>query len=359
MAANNGSPSSSAAVRRADKEVAERRNASALWFLSPLPLEGERDAAQADPASAQARLQKHSARALHYNRPARLNVMTLVYRFHSLPRQFSMVMLAVLLVPSIVSAQPLRRSVARPGPLLIAGCDSSMGIVRLLADDFRKSGGAEIEFLGGGSTNGIWLAAGGAFVLGVSSRPLRGAEQEFGLTVLPFARTPIVLVAHHSVPDNDVTTTRLLRLYRGIDSHWRDGHPVKFIVREIGHGSMEILRRAIPGFAAVETVGPPVHVRTMYDEAASGAAIATTPHALGVSDLGAVTVERFDVKTLNINGVAPTAANIVNGSYPLVKTIAFLFEDEFLPPSAIAFLQFVESRRGAEILRAHGYLPVQ
>ena len=85
--------------------------------------------------------------------------------------------------------------------------------------------------------------------------------------------------------------------------------------------------------------------------------LAKTPHAIGFTDLGALTVEQQRIKPLRVNGVAPTLQNAQSGQYPLVKPLMFVYHQEKLPPAAREFLAFVRSPEGARILRANGYLP--
>jgi phosphate transport system substrate-binding protein len=85
--------------------------------------------------------------------------------------------------------------------------------------------------------------------------------------------------------------------------------------------------------------------------------LAKTPHAIGFSDLGALTIEQHRIKPLRVNGVAPTLGNVQSGKYPLVKQLIFVYHKEKLPPVAREFLAFVRSKDGANVLRASGYLP--
>jgi phosphate transport system substrate-binding protein len=63
------------------------------------------------------------------------------------------------------------------------------------------------------------------------------------------------------------------------------------------------------------------------------------------------------VKALKVNGVAPTLENVASGTYPLVKTLTFVFKEDKLNPVARAFVDFVRSPEGERILTANGYLP--
>lgn len=85
--------------------------------------------------------------------------------------------------------------------------------------------------------------------------------------------------------------------------------------------------------------------------------LAKTPQAIGVSDLGMVTIERHRIKPLKVNGVAPSLKNLQNGTYHLYKTLAFAFRKDRLPEGARLFVAFTRSKEGEKILRANGYLP--
>jgi ABC-type phosphate transport system substrate-binding protein len=56
-------------------------------------------------------------------------------------------------------------------------------------------------------------------------------------------------------------------------------------------------------------------------------------------------------------GVVPSDDNALSGRYPLILPVAFVFRDDKLPPAAKAFVDFMLSAEGKEILRANGYLP--
>jgi len=86
------------------------------------------------------------------------------------------------------------------------------------------------------------------------------------------------------------------------------------------------------------------------------AALVKTRDAIGFADLGAITAERLPIKALKVNGVPPTPETVLNGRYPLVKTLAFVFRNDRLPAAARGFMDFVRSSDGEKIVKANGYL---
>jgi phosphate transport system substrate-binding protein len=63
------------------------------------------------------------------------------------------------------------------------------------------------------------------------------------------------------------------------------------------------------------------------------------------------------VKTLSVDGVAPTAANAANGSYPVVRPLLMLSKGE-PTPLASAWLDFIMSADGQALVVEDGYIAV-
>lgn len=264
---------------------------------------------------------------------------------------------SVLIVPGdrSATAQPV------PETLVFAGCDSNISLTRLLARIFmQRHPEVRIQLETVGSTNGIALAAAGTVQIGLVSRPLHVAEEGLGLTFLPYATTAVIIGADPDTPDTALTSALLLSFYRGTRLRWDSGRAIALLTREEGDSSVATLKRAMPGFAEAYATGSHTsHWTTLYSEPTMHEALLTLPFALGLSDLGTVTLERLPIKVLSIDGVAPTLGNIASGRYPFTKTLGFVWREYTLPESAGAFVEFVRSDEGAGILASSGYLPVR
>lgn len=246
------------------------------------------------------------------------------------------------------------------GPLVFAGSGTNLPITRLLAEAFGRAH-PEIKIdvpTSIGSTGGIRAAADGGITVGLISRPLRENEKGLGLTVLPYARTVVVIGAHQGVTDDGITFEDLVNIYKGVKSRWKGGQEIVVLTREPGDSSIEVLEREVLGFkeAYAESQRTKRWIN-LYTDQEMNRVLARTPNAIGLSDMGAITAERLPIKALKVNGVFPTHENVQSGRYPLVKTLAFVFLKDKLPAGAKAFVEFVRSREGEKILRANGYLP--
>jgi len=243
----------------------------------------------------------------------------------------------------------------------MAGSGTNLPITRALVQAFEQSHPElKIEVPSSiGSKGGIQAAAEGAITLGLASRPLKAKELALGVSAVPYAKTAVVIGVHPSVRDNNITFDDLVNIYRGSKTQWRDGREIIVLSREPGDSSNEVLEEQVPGFQFVyEQSQQAKRWITLFTDQDGNRALASTPYAVGLSDLGAITVEQLPIKPLKVNGIAPTLENLQTGQYPLVKTLFFVLPPTELPADVQAFIDFVGSDEGAKILRANGYLPL-
>ena len=263
--------------------------------------------------------------------------------------------LLALAGPAVASQTPV-------APLIFAGSGTNLPIVRALSLAFQRSHPAiAIDVPASiGSSGGVQAAADGAVALGLISRELKDTEKGKGLTVLHYARTPLIIGVHPSVAEDNITNAELLDIYRGKKRDWRDNRDIVVLTREPSDSSIEVLAKGVPGFREVYDESQQARRwTTLLKDIVMNETLAKTPHAIGVSDLGALTIERHGIKPLKVNGVAPTLRNLQNGRYPLYKTLAFVYRQDKLPAGARLFMEYVRSKEGEQILKQNGYLPAR
>lgn len=249
-----------------------------------------------------------------------------------------------------------------PSGLVFAGSGGNLPIIRLMVKKFKQTH-PEIKVdvpESIGSSAAIKGTAEQAIAVGLISRPLKDKEKKLGLTVVPYARTALVIGAHPTVFDDGITSKELVKIYQGTKSRWQDGQEIVVLTREPGDSTITVLEQNIPEFKqAYAESQKNQHWATLYSDQEMNQTLARKPHAIGLSDMGAITTERLPIKALKLNGVSPTLENMTSGKYPLVRTLSFVFFKDKLPAKAKAFLDFVQSKEGEKILSANGYLPLE
>ena len=266
-----------------------------------------------------------------------------------------------LLICGSEAAFPMqaRGAAAGPPPLVFAGSGTNLPLTRLLVEGFlRTRRDVQIQVPTSiGSNAAIPAVTDGAIALGLLSRPIRDAELALGLKAVPYARTVIVIGTHEGVRDEAITGQELVQIYRKARTRWQDGREIVVLTRQPWDSSLEVLNQEVPGFEEAYAESQRLKRWTvLYTDQDMNRTLAKTPSAIGLTDLGAIVVERLPIKALRVDGVPATLEQAAGGRYRLVKRLTFVYKDP-LPQAVKAFLGFVRSPEGEQILRANAYLP--
>ena len=244
--------------------------------------------------------------------------------------------------------------------IVLAGSGSNLPAIRLLVKAFnRLHPGIHLEAPTNiGSAGAIRAVSDGAISIGLISRPLLGEETKLGLTVMPYALTAVVIGVNPLVKDEGITFNELNSIYRGSKTTWKDGQKIIVLNREPGESSIYVLEKNVPGFREVyaDSIKTNRWSIILKDEGMNQK-IETLPYSIGFSDMGAVTSQKLKIKTLKLNGMFPTPQNVLNGSYPLYKTLSFVYRADRLTPDMQSYLSYVCSAEGKNILVNSGYIP--
>jgi phosphate transport system substrate-binding protein len=131
------------------------------------------------------------------------------------------------------------------------------------------------------------------------------------------------------------------------------------MVREEEDSSMKLIENKFSGLDKVfEESFKENRWQEYYTDAEMALGIIDTPASFGLTDSGAITAEKLNIKPLTLNGIAPTVENIKNGKYPLVKDLYFIYKDN-LTEGAKKFLDFVKSEKGTKLIINNGGLPIK
>jgi phosphate transport system substrate-binding protein len=108
----------------------------------------------------------------------------------------------------------------------------------------------------------------------------------------------------------------------------------------------------LPGFADINSPA----AKTVYTTPETVAALAEHKQTIGFTALPAVANTRL--KVLKVNGIYPSAENVLNGKYRLAVPFGIVYKGQ---PKGLAqkFIDFLYSKEGQEIIAATGAVPVE
>lgn len=183
-------------------------------------------------------------------------------------------------------------------------------------------------------------------------------EESTSVVAFPIGQDAIVVVVHPQNPLAGLTTEQLRNLYQGWIDNWGElggtSLPITVFSREDGSGTRIEFESLVMGDRRTTRMA-----QVAPSSAAVMTAVAREPGAIGYVSMSYLD-ER--VRPLPVDGVLPTAQNVVNNTYPLrtFLYVAGLREPDGSQPDDIhyrAFIGWVQSAAGQAIVARH-YAPL-
>jgi len=223
-----------------------------------------------------------------------------------------------------------------PSAIEIGGSTSVVPVLELLSGNFQSiNPNARINIHSTGSSDGI-RNAGVLYQFGMTSRELTPAELGMGLNQQIIAIDGIAVIVNASSPITNLTLEQIRGIYTGEITDWSQVSAVKsgaiaVVTREEGSGTRG---------AFEEMVGFPGQLRLGAVEGPSTGAVrsnvAGNPNAIGYISVGSID---GSVRAISVDGVEPTAENMLAGAYGIARPFILLYRN--LPAASREFLDWV------------------
>ena len=250
--------------------------------------------------------------------------------------------------PAITAAAKLSGTVATDGST------SMEKVIGALGEAFMEANpDTTFTYNPTGSGSGIQAVQEGRCDIGLSSRALKDAEKEAGLTETVLAYDGIAMIVNPANPVEDLSLEQIADIYTGKITNWSEvggnDSQIVLIGREAGSGTRG-------GFE--EIVGVVDACQYRQELSSTGDVITTVaqnPDAIGYASLAAV---KDTVKALKVAGVTPTEATVKDGTYTIQRPFVLATKTgEKLNDVAQAFFDYATSAGAGEIITAAGAVP--
>lgn len=205
-----------------------------------------------------------------------------------------------------------------------------------------------------GSGTGITAALEGRCDIGLSSRALKAEEVASGLKETIVALDGIAIIVNGDNTVSDLSIEQIAALFSGDITNWNEvggpDAPVVPIGREAGSGTRD-------GFESI--TGTEDVCKYSQELTSTGAvitAVAQNPGAIGYASLAS---NLDSVKTLTVEGVAPSEETVKSGEYKIQRPFVFAtLADKPLSDAAQKFFDYCVSSDAASIIAGAGAVPV-
>ena len=253
----------------------------------------------------------------------------------------------------------LAAACARPLPeLRIDGSPGVAPIVSALTDAYMRANPRAPVRMGSGlgSSARIQALAEGRIDVAMASHGVdTAALRARGIVAHEIARTAVVFAVNGDVMHTHITSPIVCDVYAGRIGSWSDQLGIVPFMRPSNEVDAEVALAAVPclkdiGFAKTVTM-----VERPDDMAAQ---LSARRGAFGITSMPYVERSNRRIRALALDGVEPTAENVLSGRYPMSRRAILLVrapEQE----QVRRFLGFIRSEEGARLLRASGAVPLR
>ncbi|MBD2177943.1 phosphate ABC transporter substrate-binding protein [Pseudanabaena sp. FACHB-1998] len=212
-----------------------------------------------------------------------------------------------------------------------------------------------------GSSQGLQNLINGTVAIAASSRPLKAAEAQSGVQLVPIAKDAIaVFVGINNPFKGNLTKDQVRDIYLGKITNWSQvggsNQPIKVINRATTSGTREAFQDIV---LLGQTFSPDNanYITWKQDETT---AILRDLGDNGISYATVSQVEKQEiVRIVPIDGVNPMDVGLVKaGKYPLSRNL-FLGAKKVTSPAVKQFIEFALSPQGQQIIQKLGFISIQ
>ena len=197
------------------------------------------------------------------------------------------------------------------------------------------------------------------------SEEQKAYAEEYNTTFVytPVGTEAFVFFVHKDNPIDNLTTEQIKRIYSGEITNWKqvggNNEEIAAFQRNEGSGSQSMLQRFMGDTPIMEA---PTELRNdlMSGIIEQVSNYRSKSNSIGFSFRYYVEgiIQNPDIKVLSVDGVAPTAENIRNGSYPIVTPMYAVTYEENTNENVDLLLQWILSEEGQYIIEETGYVGI-
>lgn len=207
-----------------------------------------------------------------------------------------------------------------------------------------------------GSGGGITSVLKDEAFLARVARRLKPEEEKQGLVPIPFARDTVAFVVGRQVNVKSLSADQLEAIFSGKIDNWKEVGAkegrIRVVAREPGDSSLIVIQEHLKGFRNL--VFTPDAKVILYDKV-NVETLDKYRNAIGFVTTSSLKWSKGGLRTVSLDGVAPTRQNVLSGKYRLAEEFTLVYKKN-LDSAARKFVDFVFSAEGRRIIEANGLM---
>lgn len=209
-----------------------------------------------------------------------------------------------------------------------------------------------------GSSQGLQNLINDNVAIAASSRPLKAAEAQSGIQLVPIAKDAIAVVVGINNPfKGNLTKDQVRDIYQGEITNWSQVGGTNQLIRVINRATTSGTREAFQDIVLLGQTFAPDSANFITWKQDETTAILQDLGNSGISYATVSQVEKQEiVRIIAIDGVFPTDINAVKaGKYPISRSL-FLGVKKITSPVSKQFIEFALSPQGQQIIQRLGFI---
>ncbi len=245
------------------------------------------------------------------------------------------------------------------GQLLLTGSSTIAPLMAEIAARFEERNlNVRIDVQMGGSSRGVADAQRGLADIGMVSRDLSPDEAKL-LHAFPVARDGICMIVHQDNPIASLTSEQIIAIYKGQLNNWSEvggtDAQITVVGKADGRSTLELFLKHF-NLKSTEIDADVI----IGDNQMGIKTVAGNPGAIGYVSIGTAEFDSaagVPIKLLPLDGVEATTTHVLDGSYPLARTLHIVTRDE---PNGLKrqFIDFARSADVQDIVRQQYFVPL-
>lgn len=211
-----------------------------------------------------------------------------------------------------------------------------------------------------GSSDGIKNTLSGMYEIGHASRELKTDGSEDGVKAIAYAIDGIAIILHHDNPIDNLSEEQVRKIYSGEIRRWSEiggkDELISLVTREASSGTKSAFCEIV-GLEADESTKISKDATVCDSTGAVQTIVSQNKNAIGYMSFSDVNEEK--VKMVKYDGVAVVDETLIDGTYKLKRDFLMVVrEGETLSNGAQAFIDFVQSDMGRQVILENSLLPL-
>ncbi len=282
-------------------------------------------------------------------------------------------LVSALLINLFGFALPQSPALAKSGMIQVKGSDTMVNLVQAWAEEYMNGQpNTFIAVTGGGSGTGFAALINGTCDIAMSSRNITPKEITLARSKGTDPKERVValdglaVVVHKNNPVSELTLDQIAGIFTGKIKNWQEvggrSEEIVILSREVNSGTHvyfkeHVLRRG--DSKSTEEFSPKSLL--LPSSQAIADEVAQNSKAIGYYGMGYISSNQKALsvrKDANAASAAPTIDNILGGSYPISRPL-FIYTKGGPIGDVRAFLDFIVSKKGQEIVSQMDFVPTQ